>query len=150
MNTKARLCVAACAAVVALAGCATNEQAGAVVGGVLGGAVGNQVGKGTGRTVATIAGTLAGAWIGSAIGRTMDEVDRMKVANALETQRTGATSAWRNPDTGTSYQVTPTRTYQRGSTPCREYTVLATIDGKAEKVTGTACRQPDGTWRHVD
>ncbi len=134
----------------AMTGCATdrpNEQAGMVIGGALGGILGNQVGRGSGRTAAIIVGTLAGAAIGGAVGRSMDDTDRMKTGHALETVRTGVPSSWRNPDSGNEYTVVPTRTYESRSGPCRDYTVDAVIDGRLEKVRGTACRQPDGTWR---
>jgi surface antigen len=141
-----------CALITTLSGCATEpghqqEQAGMVIGGILGGAVGSQVGKGSGRTVAIIAGTLAGAAIGGSVGRSMDETDRMKTAQTLETVRTGVPSSWQNPDTGHQYTVVPTRTYDASTGPCREYTVDAVIGGKKEKVYGTACRQPDGSWK---
>lgn len=34
-------------------------------------------------------------------------------------------------------------------TNCREYETTMTIDGRPQKVTGTACLQPDGTWRII-
>lgn len=118
-----------------------------VIGGILGGVLGAQVGEGSGKTVATIVGTLAGAAIGGAVGRSMDETDRLKTALALENVRTGVPAQWRNPDTGNDYRVVPTRTYETAEGPCREYTVDATIGGRKETVYGTACRQPDGSWR---
>lgn len=133
-----------------VAGCTTppnQEQTGTVLGGVLGGVLGSQVGGGDGRTAATIAGSLAGALIGGAIGRSMDDTDRLKVTRTLETERTGVSSHWRNPDSGNQYTVTPTRTYETSGTPCREYTVDGIVGGKKEKIYGTACRQADGTWR---
>ena len=135
-----------------LSGCAVdpgraNEQAGMVVGGVLGGVLGSHVGKGHGRQIAIIAGTLIGASIGGAVGRSMDDTDRLKTAQTLETVRTGVPSRWQNPDTGNRYEVTPTRTYDQDTGPCREYTVDAVIGGKREKVYGTACRQADGSWK---
>jgi|GEM_PF-4889674 len=30
---------------------------------------------------------------------------------------------------------------------CREYSTTALIEGRQQRLTGTACRQPDGTWR---
>jgi hypothetical protein len=30
---------------------------------------------------------------------------------------------------------------------CREYQTTTTIDGRPQRSYGTACRQPDGTWR---
>lgn len=142
----------ASAIAVMVAGCADygqREQTGMVIGGVLGGVLGSQVSgrHHQGRTAAIIAGTLAGAAIGGAIGRSMDEVDRMKTSAALETVRTGVPSSWQNPDTGNQYTVTPTRTYTTASGPCREYIIDAVIGGKKEKVYGTACRQPDGSWK---
>lgn len=136
----------------ALAGCATpptQEQTGMVIGGILGGVLGSHVGGGSGRTTATIVGAIAGAVIGGAVGRSMDESDRLKTAHALETVRTGVPTQWRNPDTGNYYTVVPTKTIERAEGPCREYTVDAVIGGKRETVYGTACRQPDGSWRVV-
>jgi surface antigen len=42
--------------------------------------------------------------------------------------------------------MVPTNTYDSATGPCREYTIDAVIGGKREKVYGTACRQPDGSW----
>ena len=131
-------------------GCGTygpQERAGSVIGGVLGGVLGAQVGEGHGRTLAIIAGALAGAAIGGNIGKHMDESDRARVAQTLEGVRTGVPVAWNNPDTGVQYSVTPTRTYESASGPCREFTTEAIIGGKRETVYGTACRQPDGSWK---
>jgi surface antigen len=121
-----------------------------VIGGLLGGVIGHEMGGGSGNTVATIVGTLAGVAIGGAIGRSMDDNDRLKTAQALETVRTGVPTRWVNPDTRNEYRVVPTRTYETAGTPCREYTVDAKIGGRTETVVGTACRQADGSWRAVD
>ncbi|MEW5755341.1 MAG: glycine zipper domain-containing protein [Pseudomonadota bacterium] len=133
-----------------VAGCTTpttREQTGMIIGGALGGILGSQVGEGSGRTAAIIVGTLIGASVGGSVGRSMDEQDRIKTANALETVRTGVPSTWRNPDSGNTYTVTPTSTYDTAAGPCREYTVDAMIGGKKETVVGTACRQADGSWK---
>lgn len=155
MNRRNRLlAVAATTATLALSGCTTpagpNEQGAMIIGGVLGGLLGKQVGGGRGRTVATIVGTIVGAQIGGNIGRSMDETDQLKTAHSLETVRTGVPTTWRNPDTQNRYTVTPTRTYEAGTGPCREYTVDAVIGGKVEQVYGKACRQPDGSWKTVN
>jgi surface antigen len=39
------------------------------------------------------------------------------------------------------------RTYQSGGSYCREFQNDVTIDGKKENAYGTACRQPDGSWK---
>ncbi|PLX61224.1 RT0821/Lpp0805 family surface protein [Sedimenticola selenatireducens] len=132
-----------------LTGCEnlSKRDTGTVLGGIAGGILGNQVGGGSGRTAAIIVGTLAGAYIGGSIGQQMDDNDRYRSQQALESNPINRTSSWRNPDSGNSYQVTPTRTYETTSGPCREYTTEAVIDGRTETVYGTACRQPDGTWQ---
>jgi surface antigen len=140
-------------AVAVLAACTTpppaerNQQAGTVIGAVVGGLLGNQIGHGDGRAAATILGAIAGGAVGNTVGRYMDDADRMRTAQVLETASTGAPTHWRNPDTGREYTVVPTRTYASAQGPCREYTVDAVIGGRAEKIYGTACRQPDGSWR---
>ena len=149
MNLNARY-KAAAVLVLFLSACSeqpTKQDIGTITGGVLGGVLGAQVGKGSGRDVAIIAGTLAGAYLGSAIGKSMDETDRMKTAHAMETNQTGRSSTWRNPDTGNTYTVTPTRTYETASGPCRDFTTKAIIGGKEESIYGKACRQSDGTWK---
>jgi surface antigen len=148
---KELLATCAAAAALLLGGCDTpqprNEQSGAIIGAVAGGLLGAQVGGGSGRTAATIAGTIVGALVGGNIGRSMDQADRQRTALALETSRTGAPTYWRNPDNGNQYTVVPTQTVQTPKGPCRDYTVDAVMGGRVEKVHGTACRQPDGTWR---
>lgn len=148
MSTKWRASLGA--AFILLGGCATQgpqEQAGMVIGGVLGGVLGQEVGRGHGRTAATILGAMAGMAIGGAVGKSMDDTDRMKTAHALETVRTGVPTQWRNPDTGNTYRVVPTKTVETVEGPCREYTIDGIVGGRTEKIYGTACRQPDGSWR---
>jgi len=151
MGKKLLQVIPLCAAV-ALAACSNygrQEQAGMVIGGALGGLLGAQVDNGhhDARTAAIIVGTLAGAAIGGSVGRSMDDVDRLKTSQTLETVRTGVSSSWRNPDTGNQYAVTPTRTYETGAGPCREYVINAKIGGKPDQIYGTACRQADGSWK---
>lgn len=142
------------AATLVLAACETppgqpmgREQGGMIIGGLLGGVLGSQVGEGGGRTAATIIGTIAGAAIGGSVGRSMAETDRLKAAHALESVHTGVPARWVNPDNGNRYEVVPTRTFEQGGQPCRDYTMDAVISGARQKVTGTACRQADGVWR---
>lgn len=127
----------------------TQEQSGMVIGGVLGGAIGSQVGGGQGSTVAAVVGTLIGAAIGGNVGRSMDELDRIKLASTLENTKTGSSVRWVNPDSGSQYTVTPTLTHETKGSPCREFTVDGVVGGRKEKVYGTACRQQDGSWRVI-
>ena len=136
-----------------LAACATpptKEEQGMLIGAVAGGILGHQVGGGSGQVLATFIGTVAGAAIGGSVGRSMDDVDRLHAAATLENVRTGVPAGWVNPDTGYEYVMTPTRTFDTGTGPCREYTLQAEIGGETQQVYGYACRQADGSWRIVD
>ncbi len=136
-----------------IGGCASNEipsrqTQGTIAGGVVGGLLGSQVGDGDGQIIATGVGTLIGALVGSHIGTQLDELDRYRTGQILETTRTGNSQEWVNPDSGTEYRVTSTRTYDSGlGAPCREFTLDALVGGSAEQVYGTACRQNDGSWK---
>ena len=144
-------------AVVALAGCSggEKEKVGTVIGAGIGALAGAHIGKGKGKLVAVAVGTLAGAALGSEIGKSLDRADRIAMQRstqtALEKNRVGRKSTWRNPDSGNEGTITPTRTYEVASGDvCREYQQTVTIGGKTETAVGQACRQADGTWRIVN
>jgi len=126
----------------------SKQGIGAVLGGGAGAIAGSQVGKGKGRDVAMVVGTLLGAALGGAIGNTMDQMDVVQTQRSLEGTQTGQSVSWTNPDSEAQYTVTPTRTFQNiQGQNCRDYTTIAMIDGKREELRGTACRQPDGSWK---
>lgn len=142
------IAAAVCTAML-LAACETTSHSdqGEVIGGVLGGVLGAQVGEGSGRTAAIIVGAIAGAMIGRHVGESMDDTDRMNTALVLNDSRTGKTTSWVNPDTGYRYSVTPTRTYEQASGPCREFQLDATVGNRTnQNIYGTACLQADGSW----
>jgi surface antigen len=131
----------------------TKAELGGVLGGVAGGVLGSRFGKGAGKTAATVAGALVGVAAGSYMGSRMDTADRYEMNQALETNPTGKTTAWKNPDTGGRYEVTPVRTVHqprgRDAEVCREFVSKVLIGGKHEEAYGTACRKPDGSWQIV-
>ncbi len=128
----------------------SNQDIGTVTGGVAGGLLGSTIGGGGGRILAIAAGTLTGAFIGSRVGKSMDDTDRLKMNSALESNTVGQPAYWTNSKTGDSYTVTPTKNVDvRGNKYCREYRTTAMVAGKQQQVYGTACRQPDGTWKIV-
>jgi len=138
-------------AILSGSGCTTShEQSGALTGAAVGAVIGSTLGKGhSGRGLAVLLGAVVGANIGATVGRHMDEQDRMKTAEILETSRGNTSTSWVNPDTQHSYTVTPTRTYEVAEGPCREFTMDSQIGGKTEQVYGTACRQADGSWKII-
>ena len=148
------ICVALLCA--ALASCAEGGNGGGIrkqdvgmIGGAVGGAIaGNAIGgrDPTARVLGIIAGGVIGGAIGGYLGSLWDNYDRQQASAALENTPDQQSSTWRNPNTNSQSQFTPTRTYQDGNTPCREFTTNIMIDGRPETGRGTACRQPDGTW----
>lgn len=153
MKIRHFLQTALISAALILSGCQTapsSEDTGQIVGGVIGGILGSQIGGGRGKTAATIAGVLVGAYIGGNIGRSMDANDKRQAYGALENNQTNQPSSWHNPDSNRDYSVTPTRTYKTADGPCRDYTTEVMIDGKREVAKGTACREPNGSWRVVN
>ena len=144
-------------AALTMTGCANdagpNQTGGALVGAALGGLLGSQFGRGDGRLAMTALGTVAGAAIGSNVGKRLDEVDRIKMREAEQRAYAAPineTVIWNNPDTGHSGTVTPVRDGRRPSGEyCREFQSEITVGGQSEKGFGTACRQPDGSWKIV-
>ncbi|HEX7967993.1 MAG TPA: RT0821/Lpp0805 family surface protein [Stellaceae bacterium] len=120
---------------------------GSAAGGAAGGLIGNQIGKSEGKGVATVLGAIGGALAGGYIGRSMDQTDQGCVGQSLEHAPANQPVAWQNPDSGSSYWVTPTRNRKgpNGET-CRNYVTDAVVDGQTKKMQNTACRQPDGSW----
>jgi len=140
-------CVCMALVVSACSNVPAKQDQGVMIGAIAGGLLGSRFGHGGGRALATMVGAVAGAAIGGSIGQSMDEQDRVNTSLALENVRTGQSATWVNPDSGYTYEVTPTSTYESDEGPCREYTIDAMVGGKKEQVYGTACRQPDGSWK---
>ncbi len=153
---KTRLVAPVVITALLLTGCASDapkQDAGMVVGAIAGGVLGNAAGRGGGKPAATILGAVLGGIVGSEIGRSMDKQDRILAQQAelaaFERGRSGEPVAWRNPDNGRYGEVVPGAAYRRGPQDCRDYTHTIYIDGRPQVVRGTACREPDGTWRAV-
>ncbi len=135
-----------------LGGMGPKQTGGTLVGAGLGALAGSQIGSGKGQLAAVAIGTLLGAWMGSEVGKSLDRADRLAMQQAERQARTapiGETISWRNPDTGHSGTITPIREGENTRTGayCREFRQTVTIDGKTEEAYGTACRQPDGSWK---
>ena len=174
--TKSTTLVAA-AAMLALAGCnqPANQQAGTLAGGALGavagGLAGTQIGSGRGRTVAIIAGTILGGAVGASIGNRLTQQDQQyaqqTTAQALNNNPPGQPAEWRNPQTGNYGYIEPTSppyayqapqtqqspyygtSYGQPQQECRDYKQTIYVGDQYETAAGTACRQPDGTWKIV-
>ncbi len=132
-----------------------GEILGTLAGAALGGLVGSQFGSGSGNAAMIGVGVLAGGFLGNKVGKALScqeqEQHYATTQSALETQKTGQSTGWSNPDTGNSGEITPTRTYTAADgTPCRDFTQTIYVNGEYEEINGTACRQPDGSWKPVE
>jgi len=152
--------VAITLASVVLGGCQTSmennpkQTLGTILGAGLGGLIGAGVGGGKGQLAAVAIGVLAGSYFGSEVGKSLDKADKAymdkNATEGLEYSKTGATTAWKNPDSGNSGNFTPTKTYQNSvGNNCREFETAIYVEGKEETATGQACRQEDGTWKII-
>ena len=129
----------------------TSENPKAVLGSLGGAAVGAGIAAlAPGNPAAIVASAVGGALIGGYLGHRLDRKDKelaaQAAARAFESNPTGQAASWKNPDSGNSGSVTPTRTYQASGQYCREYRQDIVIEGELQEAYGTACRKPDGTW----
>jgi surface antigen len=164
MTMRKALIAVACSSVL-LAGCANagngpgefgfnKTTAGGLLGAAGGAVAGAQFGSGSGRLAATAAGTLLGALVGAELGSSLDRADQAYARRAqaqAQTAPIGQTIVWSNPESGHSGSVTPVREGRIPSTGeyCREYQQTVQVGGQTQNAYGTACRQPDGSWRVV-
>ncbi len=136
------------------AGCADLSQNPKTALGAAGGAAaGGLIGAAASHNPAAIAGgVILGGLLGGAVGNVLDQRDRQLATQAaqqaFETAPSGVAVPWTNPDNGHAGTFTPVRTYQVADGGyCREYQQVVTVGGQPQQSYGTACRQPDGSWR---
>lgn len=114
---------------------------------------GNDVPKAKKSAVPVSSRSVIGGIGGSKIGFTLGAEERLTAANAeyraLEYGQSGAPVEWNDRGGSHHGSVVPGKPYQQGSRYCRAYT--HTVYGKDEPETakGTACRDPDGTWKSM-
>ena len=154
---KGLLTIAVAVATVGIVSCSTNTQkqnetVGAVSGAVIGGVAGSFIGQGTGQIVAAGVGALVGALVGYEVGKNMDSIDCKNTFVALNDNPKGKATRWKNKKTGAMYTVVPTsKPMQVGSNDyCRSYRATSIMNGEKHTMTGTACRQSDGTWKNIN
>jgi len=152
MTPRIVIVVGALSGLLAACGETTSKQSlGSVAGTLSGGLIGSS--KAEAKPANPAAQPLLEAWAGTAVGARLDEADRRLAADAefeaLESTAAGASREWRNPATGHRGSVTPGPAYSVNQYTCRDYVDQITVDGKAETVRATACRQPDGSWRPI-
>jgi surface antigen len=131
--------------------CSTNTQkentiAGAATGAVAGGLLGSlATGAGSGWVIA--AGAVVGGIVGGLVGHSMDSSDKANVNSAMQNP-TNKPTHWRNAKKHTTYTVTPIGPVMsyKGSSHCRKFNSITTVNGKTKQQDGVACLQSDGNW----
>jgi surface antigen len=129
-------------------GCATTTPSKGTSGAAIGAATGAIAGQAIGHdTKGTLLGAAVGGLLGYIIGNEMDKYDQAQLNQVYETSPSNQRTQWVNPDTNRSYSVTPKPAYTAPSGQvCREAEILATVDGRPEKVVSLACRDNNGRW----
>jgi len=84
------------------------------------------------------------------VGRKLTLNERKQAVSAefeaLEYSPAGETVKWGSQFFGSSGAVVASKTYDVGSSNCRQYVHTLLIKGKSETVKATACKEQDGTW----
>jgi surface antigen len=149
------LALTACAEPGGQGGGINKTTGGTLVGAAAGGLLGAQVGRGQGQLAAVAVGTLLGAFIGHEVGRSLDRADQLAAERAAQQSFNGPLNqsiAWNNPESGNRGAIVSTRDGRdtRTGEYCREYQQTVVVGGRSEQAYGTACRQPDGSWKVVN
>lgn len=139
------------------AACNVDNQRIGTLAGAAGGALAGRAigGEGTGGTVGLILGAVVGGYLGGEAGKWLDNRDKERMAETtnrtLENGMAGQGYTWTNPDSGNRGTVTAQQSFRNSSGQvCRDFTSSAvSAQGQSATAAGTACKQPDGTWRIV-
>ncbi|MDD3029320.1 MAG: glycine zipper 2TM domain-containing protein [Alphaproteobacteria bacterium] len=121
---------------------------GTVLGATAGAVLGNQIGEGRGRFVSTTLGLATGGMVGNMIGQSIDREFSYRSVSMPDFDGN------RRPTTyfytyAPNYVAPPTYIDRHTQSYCRPYSQEILIDGYRQESYGTACLQPDGSWRIV-
>ncbi len=98
----------------------------------------------------TLVALSSGGLLRNSVGQKLTLNERKQAVSAefeaLEYSPAGETVNWGNPFFGNSGVVVASKTYDVGSSNCRQYVHTLQIKGKSETVKATACKEQDGTW----
>lgn len=98
-------------------------------------------------------GSREGATMGNAIGRPIGSDERAAMGAFGRATRVvvGETVYWQNGRTGHWGSYCPIRDGHTGyqGDYCREFVTQRCLNGQIERVYGTACRRPNGTWYNI-
>jgi len=128
-----------------------GETFGTFGGAAAGGLVGNAIGHGS--AGGTLLGVLLGGFVGNQFGGIVDDEDRRRANTAAQQayiMPVGKQITWNNPQNGNSGTITPVQDgYTTNGAYCREFQQSIIVGGQQQQGYGTACQQPDGSWKIV-
>jgi surface antigen len=147
MKLKTALLAFLCTAFAAAPAYANEDQLlGTLVGAGVGGYVGSQFGQGEGQLATTAAGVFAGGLIGN-------ELSKSSSPSYGSGYPSYGGPVYFSQNYEPNYVAPPAPepvTYVDGNDGyCREYSQTVRIGNQVQESYGTACLQPDGTWRIV-
>lgn len=125
---------------------------GTISGAAIGGAAGySLIGGSNALLIGGGLGALAGGAAGYHLTERLTRYDREAIHTAtyrsLTEDPVGGRTAWENPQSGNSGEISPTRTYMANDGRlCREFSSVALIDGERLESMRTACRTARGDW----
>jgi surface antigen len=133
-----------------------NEVAGTLLGAGVGGLIGNQFGHGPGRVAATVGGVFLGGVIGNNIGGSFDRPSSYAAPyvyypSPVYFQTTYVPNYVAPPAPPPEIYSSSAAAYydETEAGYCREFTQEVRVEGQMAESYGTACLQPDGSWRVV-
>ena len=128
-----------------------KEPSGAFVGAGLGAYAGSRIGSGSGSAAATAIGALLGALFGAEVGRSLDRADAAYAAMSAQAPYGPVPPSPPPPPPMYSASQPYTRPLSSYALPgnCRTFQQRVFIEMREEVVYGTACQQPDGSWRLI-
>lgn len=129
-----------------------NVPGSTAAGALAGGLIGNELFHGKNAFAGVLAGALVGGIVGDQIGQYMDRQDKINMQSAIVNTPMNQQASWTSDKAGpngqpVTYTVRPVKQYKSHQHYCREYQTTVTVGGKVRQAYGTACRQPDGTWK---
>lgn len=95
-----------------------------------------------------MSGDLVGLFNERDIDKTMDVVNRLKIANILEFKPSNQWQTWRDGPNNIKYSLKPGRPIfsEDGDKTCRDYDIVLESSIGNRSTSGTACRTGDGNW----
>jgi surface antigen len=125
-------------------------------GAIAGGLIGNQFGHGAGRFAFTTLGVATGATLGNDLGRSIDYANASYAgggySGASYTSYDSAVAVRQPYKANYVAPVAPSPIYEDGETGafCRAYSRRVHTPSGWQEEYGTACLEPDGSWRRVE